>query len=236
MQKVICHVTKKEYSELEARLGSDIDEPIFEMIRKAHPDFTKNCWISIDELNVFRKQYMENLINDELKELKKLNEDISATLEEGTRRSKRIHELKHEDPTFGQRIADKIAAFGGSWTFILSFLFFLIAWMTVNVLMQDKAYDKYPFILLNLMLSALAALQAPVIMMSQNRQEEKDRRRAEHDYKVNVKAELEIKLLHDKLDYLMISQNKRLLEIQKVQADYLEDILREVQVKDDDVK
>jgi uncharacterized membrane protein len=107
--------------------------------------------------------------------------------------------------------------------------------------MTGHPFDKYPFILLNLILSCLAAIQAPIIMMSQNRQDEKDRRRSEHDFKINLKAELEIKLLHDKLDHLMVNQNKRLLDIQEIQTDYLEDILKGMKkdtppVKKDDKK
>jgi CRP/FNR family cyclic AMP-dependent transcriptional regulator len=102
--------------------------------------------------------------------------------------------------TFGQRIADKVASFGGSWTFIITFGLFLSAWMLLNVILALRAYDPYPFILLNLMLSALAALQAPVIMMSQNRQASKDRLKADLDYEVNLKSELEVAQLHSKMD------------------------------------
>src|ERR1051325_10249914 len=104
--------------------------------------------------------------------------------------------------------------------------------MAVNIwLLAFKPFDPYPFILLNLILSCLAAIQAPIIMMSQNRQEEKDRQRSEHDYKVNLKAEIEIRLLHEKIDHLMVHQNKRLLEIQQLQTDFLEDILEQVKTK-----
>ncbi len=106
--------------------------------------------------------------------------------------------------TFGERIADKIAEFGGSWTFIISFGLFIGVWISVNVsLLRHSGFDPYPFILLNLILSCLAALQAPVIMMSQNRQEQKDRARAKSDYEINLRAELEIRLLHEKLDYVI---------------------------------
>ena len=129
--------------------------------------------------------------------------------------------------SFAQKLADNIASFGGSWTFISSFFFFLIIWMVINVVyFANKGFDPYPFILLNLILSCLAAIQAPIIMMSQNRQEEKDRIRAEHDYKINLKAELEIKLLHEKIDHLLVHQNQRLLEIQEMQIDYLEDLIK----------
>ncbi|MFD2522780.1 DUF1003 domain-containing protein [Emticicia soli] len=120
-------------------------------------------------------------------------------------------DLLEEDniPTnFGDRMADKIASFGGSWTFILSFMSFLFIWISFNIYwLNNKGFDPYPFILLNLILSCIAALQAPVIMMSQNRQEEKDRERAKEDLKINQKAEEEIRSLHEKLD-LLIQQHK----------------------------
>jgi uncharacterized membrane protein len=120
-----------------------------------------------------------------------------------------------------------VALLAGSWIFIIAFFSFIFLWMAVNfTLWSITPFDPYPFILLNLLLSCLAAIQAPNIMMSQNRQEKKDRSKAEHDYKINLKAELEIKLLSEKIDHLMVHQNKKLLEIQEVQTDYLEDLLK----------
>ena len=109
--------------------------------------------------------------------------------------------------TLGQRAADTIAKFAGSWAFIFSFTGILIVWMVVNVLLASKAFDPYPFILLNLVLSCVAAIQAPLIMMSQNRQEEKDRRRAENDYKVNLKTEIMIEDLYDKINAVLARQS-----------------------------
>ena len=127
--------------------------------------------------------------------------------------------------TFGQKLADKVAVFGGSWNFIISFSVFLVAWMVVNsIALLKKPFDPFPFILLNLMLSGIAGLQAPVIMMSQNRQEAKDRLRAEHDYQVNLKAELEIRNLHEKMDHLLNQQWQRLIEIQQIQTDLMEEL------------
>ena len=126
-------------------------------------------------------------------------------------------------------MADKIAEFGGSWSFIISFFTFIVIWIAFNTFMLiTQKFDPYPFILLNLILSCLASIQAPIIMMSQNRQEQKDRKRAEKDYKINLKAELEIKLLSEKMDHLLIHQNQKLLEIQEVQTDYLEDLMIEL--------
>jgi uncharacterized membrane protein len=129
--------------------------------------------------------------------------------------------------TLGERLADRIADFGGSWRFIGIFMGVLFLWVFVNTALYFiKPFDPYPFIFLNLILSCLAAIQAPVIMMSQNRQESRDRLRSEHDYKVNLKAELEIRNLHEKIDHLLTNQWQRLLEIQKVQTDLMEEIVQ----------
>jgi uncharacterized membrane protein len=132
-----------------------------------------------------------------------------------------------DDRSFGQRLADRIAAFGGSWPFILLFLAFLIGWMTLNtvLLARRQAFDPYPYILLNLILSSLAALQAPVIMMSQNRQGERDRLNAANDYAVNLKAEVEIRALHEKLDALREADWAELVRLQQLQIQMLERLL-----------
>lgn len=131
--------------------------------------------------------------------------------------------------TVGQKVADKVAAFGGSWKFIILFGVFILLWIMANIyLLLNKGFDPYPFILLNLILSCLAALQAPVIMMSQNRQEEKDRERAKKDYMINLKSELEIRMLHEKIDHLIMHQQQELIEIQKVQIEMMNDILTRI--------
>jgi uncharacterized membrane protein len=117
-----------------------------------------------------------------------------------------------EDMTFGERLADKVASFGGSWTFLISFSVVLIFWVVLNSVMLAKAFDPYPYILLNLFLSMLASIQAPVIMMSQNRQAAKDRLSAAHDYEVNLKAEIEIMALHEKLDEIRAKDLAELLK------------------------
>lgn len=116
--------------------------------------------------------------------------------------------------TLGQRAADAIAKFAGSWAFIFSFIGILILWMALNIVMATKAFDPYPFILLNLVLSCVTAIQAPLIMMSQNRQEEKDRRRAENDYKVNLKTEIMIEALYDKLNAIVAKQSEMAKQLQ----------------------
>ncbi|HEX6431434.1 MAG TPA: DUF1003 domain-containing protein, partial [Niastella sp.] len=134
--------------------------------------------------------------------------------------------------TFGERLADRVAAFGGSWRFILLFAVAMAAWMGLNSwLLASRAFDPFPYILLNLVVSCLAAVQAPVIMMSQNRQEEKDRKRNENDYLVNLKAEIEIRTLHQKMDLLMQEQFKKLIETQAEQIKLLQSIIREEKKK-----
>src|ERR1041384_6912531 len=128
-----------------------------------------------------------------------------------------------EQRTLGQRLSDGLANFGGSWTFLISFGAFLFVWMAISVVMGEaKSFDPYPFILLNLVLSCLAAIQAPIIMMSQKRQEAKDRLRSENDYRVNLKAELEIRHLHEKIDHILTRQWERLAEIQQIQLELMQ--------------
>ena len=135
--------------------------------------------------------------------------------------------------TSAQKLADSVATFGGSWKFIISFGLFILIWITINVAwFANKGYDPYPFILLNLILSCIAALQAPVIMMSQNRQEEKDRERAKKDYMINLKSELEIRMLHEKIDHLILHQQQELIEIQKVQIEMMGDIIKKIKMNE----
>lgn len=232
MKKVTCHVTGKTVNERDAHKGDDLRPVLFDLIKKDYEDFSNDSYISSDELNKYRNVQLTSLISEEDRELNLLEKEVVEAISSSKILSENIEDDIEEKLTFGQRVADHIATFGGSWTFIISFFSFLLAWIGINIwFLFGKAFDPYPFILLNLILSCLAAIQAPIIMMSQNRQEHKDRIRSEHDYKINLKAELEIKLLHEKIDHLLIHQNKRLMEIQQIQADYLEDILNEVKAK-----
>ncbi len=174
---------------------------------------------------------MASLLKQENAELNEMENQVLNSIAKNELLSKDLEEEMSKDLSPGQRIADKISSFGGSWAFICFFFSFLLIWMSINILVLIKRpFDPYPFILLNLILSCLAAIQAPVIMMSQNRKEEKDRKRSQNDYKINLKAELEIKLLHEKIDHMIIHQNQRLLEIQQLQTDYLNDIVKALNV------
>ena len=227
MKKVICFVSNQEVEARQAKKGEDIQLALIKFIQKDFPEFGDSCWISTEALNKYRKRYLANLIAGEKGELSQLEYETVESVSNNKILTENIEEDIEEQITLGQRMADRIAAFGGSWVFIGSFFAFIGLWLLINMIMT-MAFDPYPYILLNLILSCLAAIQAPIIMMSQNRQEQKDRARSEHDYKINLKAELEIKLLHEKVDYLMTSQNSRLLEIQQIQAEYLEDILQKL--------
>lgn len=221
------YISGKTIHRAEAVLGQDIRPGIFQLIRSEFSGFSPDSVISVDELNTYRRLYLTRLVEQEKGELAAIDLNVMQAIRENSILSENIQEEIETRLTTGQKLADKIATFGGSWTFILSFFSFLLIWMLVNVwVLASRPFDPYPFILLNLILSCLAAIQAPIIMMSQNRQEQKDRQRAEHDYKINLKAELEIKLLSEKIDHLLVAQNKKLLEIQEVQIDYLEDLMK----------
>ncbi|MCC6726346.1 MAG: DUF1003 domain-containing protein [Saprospiraceae bacterium] len=176
--------------------------------------------------NLLDKQqhYLASVLHTENMHLKKLHSIVHDAMKEEELIVKNLMQKRPEALTTGQRIADKVATFGGSWAFIITFCVILVCWIVVNIILASKAFDPYPFILLNLILSCIAALQAPVIMMSQNRQEEKDRQRAENDYMVNLKAEIEIRNLHQKINLLMEEQFQTLIDIQRYQVELLEEI------------
>ncbi len=228
----ISFLSKNRIKAGESVKGSELREGIFNLIQSEYPDFDKDSLISIDELNHYRRQYLTWLISQEKGELIHLHQDVLDSIKNNSILSENIEDDIVTKLSFGDRLSDRIAVFGGSWTFIISFFSFIMIWIGINIwILTTKPFDPFPFILLNLILSCLAAIQAPIIMMSQNRQEQKDRIRAEHDYKINLKAELEIKLLSEKMDHLLIHQNKKLLEIQEVQTDYLEDLMKELKKK-----
>jgi uncharacterized membrane protein len=225
MKTVTSHISKEKINIYTSVKASEIRPEIFNAIKKDHPDFSADSHISLTELNKYRRIYFSSILIKEEKELKALDNEVAEAIKNSAILSENIEEQIDKKLTVGQKISDHIADFGGSWTFIITFFSFILIWIGTNIwLLSAKSFDPYPFILLNLLLSCLAAIQAPIIMMSQNRKEQKDRQRSEHDYKINLKAELEIKLLHEKLDYLIIHQYKRLMEMQQVQADYLDEL------------
>lgn len=197
---------------------------LVDFIRQDHPAIPDRGFLSRKLIEKYRSRFISELLREERGELSALENEVIESLESHDTLAENIEDDYEEKRSLGDRVADGVAIFGGSWTFIISFCAFLAVWMAINLILgADAAFDAYPFILLNLVLSTIAALQAPVIMMSQRRQEQKDRLRALNDYKVNLKAELEIRHLHEKVDHLLNRQWERLTEIQQIQIEMMRD-------------
>jgi uncharacterized membrane protein len=227
-------ISKAEINEGEEVSAHILREGIFNFIKSENPEFNEDSYISLDELNHYRRHYLSFLISQETGEINALDQDVINAIKTNSVLSENIEESIGGKLTAGQRLADKIAIFGGSWSFIIFFFSFILIWMGINIwILATRPFDPYPFILLNLILSCLAAIQAPIIMMSQNRKEQKDRLRSENDYKINLKAEFEIKLLSEKIDHMIVHQSQKLLEIQEIQTDYLEDLMNEIKKKNE---
>jgi len=225
-------ISNKEFPTAQRVSGMSIRHSLLNFIQKENPNFTSANYLSLSELTNFRKNYIAHFLTEEIGELNELDKTVLTSLTERTTLTDKVDEDEKQVLTLGQRIADKVATFGGSWTFIISFGIFIVIWISFNIYwLANRGFDPYPFILLNLILSCLAALQAPVIMMSQNRQEEKDRDRSKKDYMINLKSELEIRMLHEKIDHLIMHQQQELLEIQKVQIEMMNEILNRVEKK-----
>jgi uncharacterized membrane protein len=224
MEKFKSDLSGKEFAVNQKVSGRAIRPAILQQIKQQHPHFNEDSCLAASEHNEFRNQYIESSLKEDVGTLSQLEKEVIDALHHNQTISDDVDQSVEQGLTYGQRLADGIAAFGGSWTFIISFFTVLLLWISANVYLLTKSFDPYPFILLNLILSCLAALQAPVIMMSQNRQEEKDRERSRHDYQVNLKAELEIRMLHEKIDHLILNQQQRLFEIQQIQVEMLKEI------------
>lgn len=221
-------ISNVEFPEHDRVSGKTIRTSILNLILEDFPDFDVNDSIAVQELNVYREKYISKFLQTEISQLSKLEKDVVRSLGDDTSFVAKVEE-EVDTRNYGQIVADKVAAFGGSWTFIIAFFIFISIWIGSNVIIfTNKEFDPYPFILLNLILSCVAALQAPVIMMSQNRQKEKDRERAKKDYMINLKSELEIRMLDDKIDHLVMHQQQELIEIQKVQIEMMNDILNRI--------
>jgi uncharacterized membrane protein len=225
MKNFTSDLSNQEFPISDKISGKSIRHTILNFIQKEHPSFTTDQYLSMSELNYYREKYIADYLVKEVGELNELEKSVLTSVTDKTTLTDKIDD-EAQTFTFGQKIADKVASFGGSWKFIILFGTFILIWISFNVYwLANKGFDPYPFILLNLILSCLAALQAPVIMMSQNRQEEKDRERSKKDYMINLKSELEIRILHEKVDHLIMHQQQELLEIQKVQIEMMNDIL-----------
>ena len=224
-RKLNCQICGRAFMPQNGAIGDNVRPSLAEFIKSQRPNWDPQQFICFADLGIFRKDYVKRALEDEIGELTSLDQEVIESLQQHEVLTENIEKQFERKLTFGEHLSDKIAEFGGSWKFIITFGGVIVVWVVLNaVLLLDRGFDPYPFILLNLILSCLAALQAPVIMMSQNRAEARDRLRAENDYKVNLKAELEIRHLHEKIDHLLRKQYNRLFEIQQIQIELLEEI------------
>jgi uncharacterized membrane protein len=225
-----CAICGKPYPLAKLRPLGAMTHGTVAALHAEHPSLTPDALICRDDRARYRRRAIEDLLERERGALSTLDHEVLDSLQSGMPITEPPEETWSENRTIGDRASDAIARFGGSWTFILSFIFVLTVWMAINATgLLFGIFDPYPFILLNLALSTVAALQAPVIMMSQGRQAEKDRLHADNDYKVNLKAEIEIRHLHDKIDTQLMRQWDRLMAIQRLQLELLEETTRGAQ-------
>jgi uncharacterized membrane protein len=220
-----CAICGKSFPKRELIAGAVIRNAVADWILKDHPEWSPEAFICRSDLALYRSAYVISILEAEKGEFSSLEENVLTSLREHELLATNVEAEFERDRSLGERLADRVASFGGSWTFLILFGFFLAIWIAMNsIVLWWRPTDPYPFIFLNLILSCLAAIQAPVIMMSQNRQEAKDRLRSQHDYQVNLKAELEIRQLHEKIDHLSTRQWERLAEIQQIQLELLSEL------------
>lgn len=217
-----CTVCNNEFDEKDLVKGYTVRPALARLIKEEHPDWNDQSYICKEDLRRYRERYLSQLVKMRGSRYKGAEERVIKAITENSIITSETNRGGEEPLSLGDRVADSVAKFGGSWKFIISFVVVLLIWITINVIsLFTQPFDPYPFILLNLILSCLAAVQAPVIMMSQNRQEAKDRQRAEDDYKVNLKSELEIKVLDEKIDHLMQDQRELLEEVERLHRESL---------------
>lgn len=220
-----CVVCKNTFTTSDLVPYPEVRNILSEMIKHDFSEWSDGCYICKSDMTIYRAKEVQLIIEEEVGELSDLEKEVLKSLQHHELLSSNTEQGFEQERTFGEKLSDKLATFGGSWAFLIIFSVFLLCWITANSLaMFWHPVDPYPFILLNLLLSCLAAVQAPIIMMSQNRQEQKDRLRSQHDYQINLKAELEIRLIHEKIDHLLSKQWQRLMEIQTTQIEEIGDI------------
>ncbi|MDE2113727.1 MAG: DUF1003 domain-containing protein [Hyphomicrobiales bacterium] len=219
-----CAISGRERPKRDLVNVDTLRPALSDRIRQDFPDLPAESLISSQELARYRNLYVEELLKEEHGEFTELDRAVADSIASQDTIAANVDDEFETHRSLGEKLSDHLASFGGSWTFLISFAVFLAIWMAYNVIVGEKnAFDVYPFILLNLVLSTIAAVQAPIIMMSQKRQDIKDRARSRNNYQVNLKAELEIRHLHEKLDHLVTRQWQRLAEIQQVQLEIMQE-------------
>ncbi|HLC61027.1 MAG TPA: DUF1003 domain-containing protein [Candidatus Nanoarchaeia archaeon] len=220
---VTCQICNKRKVLKDILPAEMVRESVVDTIKKKYPKWSTKGYICYPDLNRFRIEHVQDVLETERGELSHLDKQVVRSLKKHDVLASNVNEEFEKKATVGQKLADGLTSFVGSWTFIVIFGIVLFSWVTVNTLLIWRPFDPFPFILLNLILSTVAAIQAPIIMMSQIRQSQKDSLRAEHDYKTDLKAELEIRHINSKIDQLMSHQWQRLLEIQRIQMELMGD-------------
>ena len=223
--RVICQICGSEKDLGEVWPGELLREGLQHTIKKRYPHWSPTGYVCLADLNRLRGEYMEDLLQEDMGEITSLQQETLSSIEQHELLSRNLNVEFEQELTFWERLSDKVAAFGGSWGFIIGFGAVICLWVIVNsVALLIRPFDPYPYIFLNLILSGLAGFQAPIILMSQNRQDAKDRLRSEYDYRINLKAELEIQALNEKMDLILKQQWHRLLEIQRLQFQVMEEL------------
>jgi uncharacterized membrane protein len=224
-ERATCQICGQAKDLGEVWPGELVRGGVQDIIVKEYPLWSPDGFICLEDLNRFRGKYVEEALREGMGEITTLQNGVVQSLKEHELLSRNINIAFEEELTFWERLSDRVASIGGSWGFILGFLSLTVLWFAVNsYIWIFRPFDPYPFIFLNLVFSLMAAVQAPIILMSQNRQDAKDRLRSEYDYRVNLKAELEIRHLNEKMDLLLTQQWRRLLEIQQVQLAVMESL------------
>jgi len=223
VEKQKCSVSGRETPRKSLIALNTVRPSLAERIRQDHPELLDDAMISRGALDEYRKLYVHDLLRAESGDITELERQVAESLATHAVLAENVEDDFVENRSIGERLSDHLATFGGSWSFLIVFSVFLLLWMLYNSYRGGSAFDPYPYILLNLILSTIAAVQAPIIMMSQKRQEAKDRLRSENDYRVNLKAELEIRHLHEKIDHLIMRQWQRLAEIQQIQLEMMQE-------------
>ena len=221
-----CPISKKHTPDDHRIPRHAVNPKILELIAKEHPEVAESQWFARHTVNEYRDKHIRSMLDKERGDMSELEKQVVQAINDNKVLVTNPNEDIADVSSLGARVADMVAKFGGSWAFVISFTTFILIWIIINTLflVNVEGFDPYPFILLNLALSCIAALQAPIIMMSQNRQAAKDRIRSENEYKINLKAEIEIQNLTHKIDLMLEQHWSHLIEIQELQMNMLTDI------------
>lgn len=222
---VVCQICKKTKSIKEVVPADIVRLSMAAVIKEFHPNFDNEGFICKSDLSEFRAKYVEKLFDKESGELSDVEKQVIENIKDQDIITKNLHDQYTTELSFWDKASDTIASFGGSWRFIGYFFSFMALWMIANgiLFVYNKSWDPYPYILLNLILSCIASVQAPLIIMSQRRMEERDRARAESEYQINLKSEIGVRNLNEKMDHMLFKQWEKNTEIQKIMIELLEE-------------